>query len=234
MAKAFETRTLEARTLETRTVEWIVLTKAPVAGLVKTRLIPALGDQGACDVYEQLLARLQASLKSVIAADVSSPPLARSQVALWVAGDTEHEAFNSWTSFASFYQQPAQAGLNNKEADLGERMAMAVQSSLARDCIPILIGVDVPDLNEAYLTHCLQQIIKHDLVISPAEDGGYGLLGMKQFYPQLFANKCWGTDTVFSDTLGDIQTLKIKTSVLPLVWDVDEVADVERFRLIQS
>jgi rSAM/selenodomain-associated transferase 1 len=220
---------MDNKAIYERTVEWVVLTKAPVAGLVKTRLIPELGEQGACDVYEQLLARLQASLQDVMAAQV-----ALSQVALWIAGDIEHEAFKSWSSFATFYQQPAQGGLNNKEADLGERMAMAVQSSLARGCIPILIGVDVPGLDEAYLTHCLQQIIKHDLVISPAEDGGYGLLGMKQFYPQLFAKKCWGTDSVFADTLTDIQRLEINASYLPQVWDVDEVADVERFRLIQS
>ncbi len=222
-------KALDCEAIYYKTVEWVVLTKAPVAGLVKTRLIPELGEQGACDVYEQLLARLQASLQDVMAAQV-----ALSQVALWIAGDIEHEAFKSWSSFATFYQQPAQGGLNNKEADLGERMAMAVQSSLARGCIPILIGVDVPDLDEAYLTHCLQQIIKHDLVISPAEDGGYGLLGMKQFYPELFANKCWGTDSVFKDTLTDIQRLEIKASYLHQVWDVDEVADVERFRLIQS
>ncbi|MEH6447742.1 MAG: TIGR04282 family arsenosugar biosynthesis glycosyltransferase [Oleispira sp.] len=221
-------------------VEWVVLSKAPVPGRVKTRLIPSLGEQGACNIYEQLLARLKESLKDVISntqafsSQNASLQVPSSQVALWIAGDCHHQAFNSWSSFATFYQQPAQGGLNNKAADLGERMAMAVQSSLARGCIPILIGVDVPDLDEAYLTHCLQQIIKHDLVISPAEDGGYGLLGMKQFHPQLFANKCWGTDTVFSATLGDIQTLKIKASVLPQVWDVDEIVDVERFRLIQS
>jgi rSAM/selenodomain-associated transferase 1 len=237
-------KALDCEPLCYKAVEWVVLTKAPVPGLVKTRLIPELGEQGACDVYEQLLARLQASLQDVMAAQLELSRLEHSQaalsqvvlsqVALWIAGDTEHEAFKSWSSFATFYQQPAQGGLNNKEADLGERMAMAVQSSLARGCIPILIGVDVPDLNEAYLTHCLQQIIKHDLVISPAEDGGYGLLGMKQFYPQLFAKKCWGTDSVFADTLTDIQRLEINASYLPQVWDVDEVADVERFRLIQS
>lgn len=203
--------------------EWVVLSKAPIPGLVKTRLIPTLGEQGACDVYEQLLTRLRESLIGVVA-NTSS------QVALWIAGDVEHEAFKRWSGLAGFYQQPVKVGLNNKEADLGERMAMAVQSSLARGCVPILIGVDVPDLNEAYLTDCLQQLQKHDLVISPAEDGGYGLLGMKQFYPELFVNKAWGTDSVFSETESDLQQLSVNTAYLPKVWDVDEAADVDRFR----
>ena len=206
----------------TEKIEWIVLTKAPVAGLVKTRLIPALGEQGACDLYEQLLVRLQGTLISVSSTHSS-------QVALWVAGDAEHEAFRSWSSLATFYQQPK--GSDGK-IELGERMAMAVKSSLARGFIPVLIGVDVPDLDEAYLINCLAQLKSHDLVISPAEDGGYGLLGMKQFYPELFVNKHWGTDTVFESTKSDIVELTINAAYLPRVWDVDEFADVERFRAL--
>ncbi|MFT4908495.1 MAG: rSAM/selenodomain-associated transferase 1 [Oleispira sp.] len=208
---------------DNKIIEWVVLTKAPIPGLVKTRLIPTLGEQGACDVYEQLLIRLETSLKAVIEnAQLSSSQIALSQVALWVAGDADHAAFKPWAGLATFYQQP-QLG------DLGERMALAVQSSLARGFIPVLIGVDVPDLDEAYLSNCLQQFKQHDLVISPAEDGGYGLLGMTQFYPELFVSKRWGTDTVFTETLRDIQRLEIKAAYLPKVWDVDEIADVERY-----
>jgi len=212
----------DQRNFSDQKFEWVVLSKAPIAGLVKTRLIPALGEQGACDVYKQLLTRLRESLSEVLA----DTPLT-SQVALWIAGDSDHEAFKSWSSLATFYQQPS-AG------DLGERMALAVQSSLARGCIPILIGVDVPDLDKKYLKNCLTQFKKYDLVISPAEDGGYGLLGMTQFYSALFVNKFWGSDTVFQSTKSDIEKLKINTAYLLKVWDVDEVADVERFRLIQS
>lgn len=207
-----------------KTVEWIVLTKAPIPGLVKTRLIPALGEQAACELYEQLLVRMQNTLKQVIRQS-------NSQVAVWVAGDAEHESFNSWKPFADFYQQPI-------EGDLGVRMALAVQSALSRDCIPVLIGVDVPDLDKGYLLDCLKQLEHSDVVISPAEDGGYGLLGMKQFHSELFQHKAWGTETVFRDTEADLTALtsqqKLKISVLPQVWDVDELPDVERFRLIQS
>jgi rSAM/selenodomain-associated transferase 1 len=206
--------------MDNRKVEWIVLSKAPVPGLVKTRLIPALGKQAACDLYEQLLVRLQGTLKSVIAKQAS-------YVALWISGDKGHEAFKPWASLATFYQQPE--GID-RTVDLGERMAIAVQSSLSRGFIPVLIGVDVPNLDEAYLTDCIKQLQNHDLVVSPAEDGGYGLLGMKQFYPELFVNKVWGTDTVFESTRSDIVDLNINAAYLPCVWDVDELVDVERFQ----
>jgi len=199
-------------------VEWVVLTKAPIPGLVKTRLIPALGEQKACEIYEQLLVRMQTTLQRVVSKSSS-------QVALWVAGDIEHEAFNPWAKFVSFYQQP-------DVGDLGDRMAMAVQSSLARGYIPVLIGIDVPDLDEAYLTDCIKQLENHDLVVSPAEDGGYGLLGMKQFYPELFVNKRWGTESVFESTRSDIVELNIDAAYLPRVWDVDEFVDVERFQCL--
>ena len=203
------------KSVDKRIIEWVVLTKAPIPGLVKTRLIPALGEQGACDVYEQLLGRLRKSLKSVVS-NTSS------QVALWIAGDAEHAAFKPWSDLAVCYQQPA-------TGDLGKRMAMAVQSSLIRGCIPVLIGVDVPDLDKTYLTNCLQQLKKHELVISPAEDGGYGLLGMKEYHPELFVNKNWGTSSVFATTQRDIEKLGIDAAYLPEVWDVDEFGDVQRW-----
>lgn len=196
-------------------VEWIVLTKAPVPGLVKTRLIASLGELVACDVYEQLLERMKNTLKKVI-------NRSDTQVAVWVAGNTEHEAFIPWKAFSDFYLQP-------EIGDLGDRMGLAVQSSLARGCVPVLIGVDVPDLDEGYLLDCLKQLEHNDLVISPAEDGGYGLLGMKQFYPELFQNKNWGTSSVFEDTEKNIKQLEIQAAYLSTVWDVDEVADVERW-----
>lgn len=196
-------------------VEWIVLTKAPVAGFVKTRLIPELGKQGACDLYIQLLTRLENTLKNVI-------DTTHSQVALWVAGDDQHEAFMPWQSFATFYQQPT-------GVDLGKRMATAVKSSLSRGYVPVLIGVDVPDLDEVYLINCARQLACHELVISPAEDGGYGLLGMKQFYAELFEGKTWGTGSVFENTKQNLEKLQVKVAYLPMVWDVDEPADAKRF-----
>ena len=211
--------------MENKAIEWIVLSKTPIPGLVKTRLIPALGEQNACDIYGQLLTRLENTLRELRSIE-------KSHIALWIAGDCEHEAFRSWADIATVYKQPAQDDLtcnNLASIDLGVRMAIAVKSALTRGRIPILIGVDVPDLDVPYLVNCLQQLETHDLVISPAEDGGYGLLGMKQFYTKLFENKAWGTDSVFAETQRDIQGLDISAKYLSQVWDVDEPEDVARW-----
>lgn len=222
---------LDNKPLGIKSIEWVVLTKAPIPGLVKTRLIPELGEQAACDLYVELLKRMESSLKRVLASDISqvasqvTSQTESAQVALWIAGDVGHGAFQSWASFATFYQQPV-------EGDLGVRMAIAVKSALSRNRIPVLIGVDVPDLNEAYLLNCIKTLATHELVISPAEDGGYGLLGMRQFYPELFTNKKWGGNTVFNSTVSDIDRLGIQAAYLPIVWDVDEPADVKRFHLL--
>lgn len=199
-------------------VEWVVLTKAPVPGFVKTRLIPELGEQGACDLYIHLLKRLENTLENLIGNT-------QTKVALWIAGDDQHEAFLSWQNFSTFYKQP-------NEEDLGLRMAMAVKSSLSRGYIPVLIGVDVPDLDESYLMNCVEQLKKYEVVISPAEDGGYGLLGMKKFYAELFNHKHWGTDSVFNDTQFDLEKMQLEVAYLPRVWDVDEPADVKRWRVM--
>lgn len=206
--------------MENKAFEWIVLSKAPIPGLVKTRLIPELGEHNACDIYGQLLTRLENTLRELRSTK-------KTHIALWIAGDCEHEAFRSWADIATVYKQPAQDDLSS--IDLGVRMAIAVKSALTRDRIPILIGVDVPGLDVPYLVDCLQHIESHDLVISPAEDGGYGLLGMKQFYTELFENKAWGTDSVFAETKRDIQSLDISAKYLPQVWDVDEPEDVARW-----
>ena len=206
--------------MENKAIEWIVLSKAPTPGLVKTRLIPVLGEQNACEIYGQLLTRLENTLRELSTTK-------KTHIALWIAGDCEHEAFRSWADIATLYKQPAPDDLSS--IDLGVRMAIAVKSALSRGRIPVLIGVDVPNLDMPYLSDCLQQLESHDLVISPAEDGGYGLLGMKQFYTELFENKLWGTDSVFAETKRDIQRLKILAKYLPQVWDVDEPEDVARW-----
>lgn len=206
--------------MENKAIEWIVLSKAPIPGLVKTRLIPELGEHNACDIYGQLLTRLENTLRELRSTK-------KTHIALWIAGDCEHEAFRSWADIATVYKQSAQDDLSS--IDLGVRMAIAVKSALTRDRIPILIGVDVPGLDVPYLVDCLQHIESHDLVISPAEDGGYGLLGMKQFYTELFENKLWGTDSIFAETQRDIQRLEIPAKYLPQVWDVDEPEDVARW-----
>lgn len=200
--------------------EWIVLSKAPVPGTVKTRLIPALGEARATRLYEQLLERLRKTLEAMCSSAIHQN--SRHVVAVWYAGDPEHPAFSAWKSIADFYPQPDQA-------DLGERMAVAVKSALSRNRIPVLVGADVPALDEIYLKSAAESLQAHDVVISPAEDGGYGLLGLRKFIPSLFSDKEWGTETVYRNTEKNLNQEQISWASLPVVWDVDEPEDVERF-----
>jgi len=201
-------------------IDWLVLTKTPVPGTVKTRLIPHLDEQQATDLYLSLLSRLYNTLSTLKQQGIGS-------TSLWVSGDQHHAAFEPWKNIADFHSQP--------EGDLGIKMAAAVQASLQQGRLPILIGVDVPVLDVEYLVMAARSLLENDLVISPAEDGGYGLLGLKQFHPQLFENKDWGTDSVFADTRADLATLKqqgFNWAELPMVWDVDEPEDVERLNIM--
>ena len=199
-------------------IEWIVLTKAPIEGEVKTRLIPAFGASQARDIYVQLLNRLRLSLQSV-----------GGNVALWVAGDQQHSELQRWSELAVFYQQP--------EGDLGIKMAAAVNSALSRGRLPVLLGADVPMLDTEYLLLCVETLTNNEVVISPAEDGGYGLLAMTRYCPELFLNKNWGTSSVFLETQQDLKkrslaedASNIRWQVLPEVWDVDEPEDAQRWQ----
>ena len=201
-------------------VDWVVLTKAPVPGTVKTRLIPHIGEQQATDLYLNLLQRLFDTLAELQTQGIG-------KTALWVSGNQQHSAFEPWKNIAEFYTQT--------EGGLGVKMASAVQASLAQGRIPILIGVDVPMLDVKYLTNAAKTLQQQDLVISPAEDGGYGLLGMKRFHSQLFANKIWGTDSVYPDTQIDLINLQqqgLRWQALAKVWDVDEAEDVTRYHAL--
>jgi len=202
-------------------IDWLVLTKAPVSSTVKTRLIPHLGEQQATDLYLSLLRRLYNTLCELKQRGIGS-------TSLWISGDQKHPAFEHWQEIADFHTQP--------EGDLGIKMAAAVQASLQRGRLPILIGVDVPMLDVEYLSKAAQELLEHDLVISPAEDGGYGLLGINQSikggYKQLFENKTWGTDSVYANTKADLEALKqqgFDWAKLPMVWDLDEPEDVKRY-----
>ena len=205
-------------------IDWLVLSKAPVPGRVKTRLIPHIGEQQATDLYLSLLSRLFEALSQLKKKGIG-------QTSLWVSGDQNHAAFEPWVGIAEFHVQP--------EGDLGVKMFTAVEASLQQNRIPILIGVDVPMLDVEYLSMAAQSLLENDLVISPAEDGGYGLLGiqpsLKGSFEQLFENKVWGTDSVYADTQTDLKALQqqgFNWAELPMVWDVDEPEDVKRFQTL--
>ncbi|WNF45650.1 TIGR04282 family arsenosugar biosynthesis glycosyltransferase [Pseudomonas sp. SG20056] len=187
-----------------------MLARAPVAGRVKTRLIPALGAQGACDLQQLLLERA-----------LQLPALGFSERFLWLDDlpDANLQAFAQrlgWT----LVEQPA--------GDLGERMRRIATLGLAESDAVILMGNDCPALDGDYLRAACGALQEQPVVIGPAEDGGYVLLGLRRIDAALFSDMPWGTERVFDMTLQRLQQLDWRPALLPALWDVDRPEDLSR------
>jgi len=187
-----------------------MLARAPVAGQVKTRLIPALGPQGACDLQQLLLERA-----------LQLPAHGFSERFLWLddlpSADLQALAQRlGWT----LVEQPA--------GDLGERMRRIATLGLAESDAVILIGNDCPAIDGDYLQAACKTLQEQKVVIGPAEDGGYVLLGLRRMDATLFSDMPWGTERVFNITLKRLQQLGWPPALLPMLWDVDRPEDLPR------
>lgn len=188
--------------------------KAPQPGLVKTRLTPILSPEQACDIHIKLsLNTLQLATQTKIC-----------PVQLWCAPSTEHDFFST---VAKNYPITLRQQQGN---DLGERMQHAFCGALKSYSQALLMGCDCPsltanDLHEALVA--LQQT--SDIVLAPAEDGGYVLIGLNQLQPSLFLDMPWGTNQVLDQTRQQIQTLGLRHHELNQQWDVDTPEDLARF-----
>ncbi len=192
----------------------LVFAKAPEPGLAKTRLIPALGAEGAAALAERLL-------EHTLEAAASVPEAA---LELHCAPDCSHPLFRSLAARHRLALQ-VQAG-----ADLGERMAAALEGALSRHRQVVLIGSDCPLMDAAYLEEAFSMLAGgHDMVLGPAEDGGFVLIGTVVSLPGgLFEGIDWGTDRVLAQTRARIQALGIGHGELPVCWDLDRPADLNR------
>ena len=192
-------------------VRIVIFAKAPLPGVAKTRLIPALGAQGAADLAHRLLAH---TLHKALAAGVGP-------VELCV---TPSPADAAWQTLA--ISDPVQWSAQG-EGDLGARMARASQRVLASGEPVLLIGTDCPQLS----TDCLQQaaaaLQRSDATLFPTFDGGYALLGLRRFDPSLFSGIVWSTGSVAFDTLHRLRQLGWTVESQPMLHDIDEAADLQ-------
>lgn len=193
----------------------LIFAKAPVPGYAKTRLISALGAQGAADLQARLIHR-------TVALAVTSR-LAPAE--LWICGDAGLEFFDAFASdiHGRIFVQSG--------ADLGARMAHAFDQAMHDADFALLIGTDCPALDVAYLERaCATLAAGGDVVLGPAEDGGYVLIGLRRPDPRVFGNIDWGTSDVLPQTRERIRQLGWTCSELPVLWDVDQPEDLERLR----
>jgi uncharacterized protein len=189
----------------------IVFAKAPLPGLSKTRLIPALGAAGAAALAERLL-------EHAVAVGMSA---GFAEVELCVAPDASHPAFARLAMRHEGLQLVEQG-----PGELGERMHRALARRLAKQGRVLLIGTDAPALDAETLRAAAVALSRHDAVFIPALDGGYALVGLLRPHADLFSGISWSTPLVMSATRERARRAGLQWSELTPVADIDEPADL--------
>jgi len=198
----------------------ILFARYPEAGQVKTRLIPALGAKGAAQIYQEMAehtlahARLAAQRQGIT-------------LQLWFTGGNQ-EALQQWLGQdLTYFPQPA--------GDLGERLTYAVKSAFEAGYRSVIaIGTDCPALGSALLIKAFEKLAHYDLVLGPATDGGYYLIGLRGFVPELFQGIPWSTADVLKQTETIADQLGLSRYHLPSLTDIDNPQDLELWRPIKD
>lgn len=188
----------------------IVFAKAPVPGSVKTRLVPALGQEGASRLAERMLG---ATLDMAVSAGVGA-------VELRMEPGPDDPAWQAISLPSGIVPAPQGQG------DLGERLARAARKSLERGEAIIIIGTDCADLSVGLLRQAARGLASVDAVIYPAADGGYVLLGLTRFAPELFSDIPWSTEDVAAETIRRCESLGWTLHVGPTCHDIDVPGDL--------
>lgn len=197
-----------------------VMAKAPVPGFAKTRLAPAIGERAAARLHRRLALE---TLHAACAADCG--PLQ-----VWCAPDANHRFFRALRKRCRAITSPQPGG------DLGQRMAAAVAAHFAHspDLPLLLIGTDCPVLSPGHLQAAAGALTSHDVVLIPAEDGGYVLIGFRQPVPEVFEGVAWSTAAVLDQTRERLRAAGLRWCELDPLWDLDEPADLARYQALRA
>ncbi len=192
------------------TTRIVIFAKAPVAGLAKTRLIPALGAETAARLARRMLLH---TLQEASAAAVGP-------VELCV---TPHPSDPAWQGL------PPLEGIcwtAQAVGDLGVRMADAARRASAASEPVLLVGTDCPQLDAVHLRRAAELLHDSDAVLYPTFDGGYVLLGLRRFHPRLFEQIPWSTAEVADRTIECVHELGWSLAVGGMLHDIDEPTDL--------
>lgn len=175
----------------------------PVAGMAKTRLIPALGEQGAADLHRTLVERTIATMRESglpFALHITGAPA--SDFAEWLGDDVEL--------------------VEQGDGDLGDRLSRVSAPA-------ILLGADIPDLEAHHLIAAAKALEEFPVAIGPVNDGGYYCLGFREPVPFLLEDMDWGTDGVAAETMARLKARDIPFCVLDKLRDCDRPEDLENW-----
>lgn len=189
----------------------VVFLKAPRPGSVKTRLAETLGADAACAAYRQLVETLLVHLAPLHAVELCFTPAdASAEISPWLRAD--------WSA------APQSAG------DLGRRLHAAFTEHFLADAERVvIIGSDCPAVTATDIEDAWRALDGHDVVLGPALDGGYWLIGLRAPQAALFSEMPWSTNAVFAETMHRARESDLRVALLRELSDVDTAADWERW-----
>lgn len=186
--------------------ELLIFAKYPEPGRVKTRLARRIGLEKAARLYQTMV-------ETVVQKTI--PQNGEYYRQLYFDPPERGADFQKWFPFLDMKPQA--------EGDLGRRMAAAIGDSFKKGVQKVIVvGSDCVDIDRTLVCDALSRLDQSDLVIGPAADGGYYLIGVKNFH-DLFTGIPWSTDRVFAETIRRANEFNLRVAVLPTLSDIDEI-----------
>ena len=189
----------------------IAFAKVPRPGRVKTRLAAAIGDEEAAALYRNMGRRVLDGVRG-----------GQYRLVAYIDPANELAAAREWLGGAGVEFRPQEGD------DLGARLADAFRREFQRARHVCAIGTDAPAVDRRVVERAFAELATSDLVLGPALDGGYYLIGVGGDWPELFRNVPWSTEDVMTTTLARAHALKLRTATLEPLPDIDTVEDLER------
>jgi len=191
----------------------IIFVKNPIEGEVKTRLASSVGEKKALVVYQQLLKITAKAVENVNAEKLVS--------------------YSGYIEESDDFDEQRFEKTIQKEGDLGEKMKYAFKSSFDNGFNrTVLIGSDCPEISKSLIDEAFKELAEADSVIGPSEDGGYYLIGLSRFMPEIFDNVEWSTSSVFLSTIKTLDDLGATYRVLKKLNDIDTESDLNESDLL--
>jgi len=215
----------------------IIFTRYPEPGKTKTRLIPALGADGAADLQRQMT---EHTLRQARMLRARNGVMRLSEEGKALTGEAEEDAIALAVRFTGGDRGLMQAWLGGDliyqpqgEGDLGTRMAQAFRTAFSAGAERVVtVGIDCPELDVERMQTAFEALNQSPLVLGPALDGGYYLIGLQRLIPELFVDVPWGTATVLQTTVAIAKKLGLSPAYLSPLDDVDRPEDLNIWQRI--
>ncbi len=201
--------------------------RAPNLGQVKSRLAAGSNPQLALHAHIELVQRVVGQIQR-FKQTLTGRSTAGCQVQLWLAGSPGDARASA---LVDQWQRQLGASLHPQQgANLGVRMQHAVAANVAEAFPTLVVGADCPGITAEYLATACEMLKRGTtVVLGPAEDGGYGLIGLARSVPGVFQDIDWGTSRVLRQTQAQCVAAGVRSAQLPTIWDVDDIRDWQRY-----